>query len=142
MPKIRSTLYLMVVSILYKEVTKYTLSDVQFLAVFRPIKKQIIAIMNKPVYLNNVNSNVQFFLGMKKLLHCILFTCLLFINSLSLVGQTPSGISIKKDIVYGRAGGVDLKLDIGYPDGTGPFPVIVFMHGGGWQQGDKSHMHK
>ena len=57
------------------------------------------------------------------------------------MGQTPP-TTIQKDVVYGRAGGVDLKLDIGYPDGPGPFPVIVFMHGGGWQQGDKSHMHK
>jgi acetyl esterase/lipase len=33
-------------------------------------------------------------------------------------------------------------LDIGQPEGKGPFPVILFFHGGGWQQGDKSHMHK
>lgn len=70
-----------------------------------------------------------------------LLTCLLFSPPLSLIGQPPS-VTIQTDIVYGHAGGVDLKLDIGYPEGTGPFPVIVFMHGGGWQQGDKSHMHK
>lgn len=77
---------------------------------------------------------------MKHLLLCVLIT--LLIKSLSVNGQTPSGITIKKDIVYGHAGGTDLKMDIGSPEGNGPFPVILFFHGGGWQQGDKSHMHK
>ena len=65
-----------------------------------------------------------------------------WVLSLPLKGQTPSEVSITKDIVYGHTGGVDLKLDIGYPKGKGPFPVILFFHGGGWQQGDKWHMHR
>ncbi len=77
---------------------------------------------------------------MKHLVLCILIT--LLNKSLSVYAQSSSGITIKKDIVYGHAGGTDLKLDMGSPEGTGPFPVIVFFHGGGWQQGDKSHMHK
>lgn len=60
----------------------------------------------------------------------------------SLSGQVLSEVIIGKDIVYGQSGGVDLKLDIGIPEGKGPFPVIFFFHGGGWQQGDRSHMHK
>lgn len=59
-----------------------------------------------------------------------------------LYGQANAEVIIRSDIVYGHAGGVDLKLDIGSPEGGGPFPVILFFHGGGWQQGDKSHMHK
>ena len=78
---------------------------------------------------------------MKHNIYC-LSICFLVINSWSLNGQTPSGTTIKKDIVYGHAGGIDQKLDIGQPDGNGPFPVILFFHGGGWQQGDKWHMHK
>jgi len=72
----------------------------------------------------------------------ILILCLLFIYSWAMKGQTLDGIIIKKNVVYGSAEGVDLKLDIGHPVGKGPFPVILFFHGGGWQQGDKSHMHK
>ncbi len=79
---------------------------------------------------------------MKCLFYCILIAGLLFIHSLSLNGQTPSEIIIKKDIVYGHVGGTDQKLDIGQPEGKGPFPVILFFHGGGWQQGDKPHMHR
>ena len=57
-------------------------------------------------------------------------------------GQSLSDVTIKKDIIYGSAGGIDLKLDIGLPEGKGPFPVVLFFHGGGWQQGDKWHMHR
>ena len=58
-------------------------------------------------------------------------------------GQSNSEITILKDVVYGHAGGVDLKLDLAHPTGgIGPHPAIVFFHGGGWQQGNKSHMHK
>jgi hypothetical protein len=42
-------------------------------------------------------------------------------------GQSPTQIAIKKDVFYGHAGGVDLKLDIGLPEGKGPFPVILFF---------------
>lgn len=31
-----------------------------------------------------------------------------------------------------------LRLDLYLPAGTPPFPVVVWVHGGGWQSGDKS----
>ncbi|HET9486060.1 MAG TPA: alpha/beta hydrolase [Chryseosolibacter sp.] len=58
------------------------------------------------------------------------------------MAQSPADIRIKKDIVYSKVAGRELKLDIGQPEGDGPFPAVVFFHGGGWQQGDKWHMHK
>ncbi len=45
---------------------------------------------------------------------------------------------LQTDIVYGQAGGEDLKLDVFVPDGRGPFGVVVYVHGGGWSVGDKS----
>jgi acetyl esterase len=42
-----------------------------------------------------------------------------------------------KDIVYTRAGGMDLAFDADIPDGPGPFPAAVLVHGGGWVAGDK-----
>ncbi|HEY8995676.1 MAG TPA: alpha/beta hydrolase [Lacunisphaera sp.] len=42
------------------------------------------------------------------------------------------------DIEYGQASGVSLKLDANVPEGEGPFPVAILVHGGGWTSGDKS----
>lgn len=56
--------------------------------------------------------------------------------------QPTDEVSIRKDLVYGHAGGKELKLDLAQPAGhKGPFPLIIFFHGGGWQAGDKSHGH-
>ncbi len=43
-----------------------------------------------------------------------------------------------KDIVYAQRGGRELRLDLFQPkSGSGPYPGIVFVHGGGWMWGDK-----
>lgn len=42
-----------------------------------------------------------------------------------------------KNVVYGHAGGIELTLDASIPDGAGPFPAAVLVHGGGWVAGDK-----
>jgi acetyl esterase/lipase len=40
---------------------------------------------------------------------------------------------LERDITYGTADGIDLKLDLCRPSaGTGPFPVLVYIHGGFW----------
>jgi acetyl esterase/lipase len=44
---------------------------------------------------------------------------------------------VKSDIEYGRAGGVRLLLDSSVPDGAGPHPMVIIVHGGGWGGGDK-----
>lgn len=47
------------------------------------------------------------------------------------------GAAPLKNIVYGEAGGEKLLLDIGLPEGPGPFPAAILVHGGGWSRGDK-----
>jgi pectinesterase len=44
---------------------------------------------------------------------------------------------VKTDIVYAQAAGESLKLDAFVPEGEGPFPAVIFIHGGGWSGGDK-----
>ncbi len=53
-----------------------------------------------------------------------------------------SGVSaaeLSTNIEYGRAGTNRLLLDASVPAGTGPFPVGIVVHGGGWSAGDKEH---
>src|SRR5579872_3464638 len=42
-----------------------------------------------------------------------------------------------RNIEYSRAGGRALHLDAYMPDGPGPFPAAVIVHGGGWVAGDR-----
>jgi acetyl esterase/lipase len=50
------------------------------------------------------------------------------------VGQ---GAEFKKDLEYGRVDDERLLLDVSVPEGEGPFPVAILVHGGGWGRGDK-----
>lgn len=53
------------------------------------------------------------------------------------VGTLPAA-EVRRDIEYGRAGDVRLLLDARVPEGAGPFPVAILVHGGGWRRGDKA----
>ena len=51
----------------------------------------------------------------------------------------PDGVVETLDIEYGREGDISLKLDLYAPaNASEPLPAILFIHGGGWTQGDKS----
>jgi alpha-L-fucosidase 2 len=42
-----------------------------------------------------------------------------------------------KDVVYSRPAGMPLTMDANLPEGKGPFPAVIVVHGGGWEAGDK-----
>jgi acetyl esterase/lipase len=42
------------------------------------------------------------------------------------------------DVVYATAGDQELKLDIVRPEGEGPFPAVIAIHGGAWRGGNKA----
>lgn len=44
----------------------------------------------------------------------------------------------QKDVAYGHPGGKTLLLDLYVPEGSGPFPAAILVHGGGFDQGSKS----
>ena len=46
------------------------------------------------------------------------------------------------DIEFARPGGVPLTLDAYVPDGRGPFPAVIVVHGGGWEAGSKRSYEK
>ena len=56
--------------------------------------------------------------------------------TLSAGPATRPAVVVETGIPYATGGGVDLLLDLARPaDGVGPFPAIVFVHGGGWTAG-------
>jgi acetyl esterase/lipase len=48
--------------------------------------------------------------------------------------------TIERDIPYCFVDGVPLLMDVHFPAEGGPWPVIVFVHGGGWTGGDKAQV--
>ena len=45
---------------------------------------------------------------------------------------------VRSAVTYATHDGVALQGDLYLPKGAGPFPVLVAVHGGGWQQGARS----
>lgn len=52
-------------------------------------------------------------------------------------GHLSAEILVEENLTYGKGGDTELKLDLARPQGEGPFPAIVFIHGGGWYQGGR-----
>jgi acetyl esterase len=47
------------------------------------------------------------------------------------------GEPVQRDIEYGRAPNGPLLMDVSVPEGKGPFPAVIIVHGGGWIGGDR-----
>ena len=64
---------------------------------------------------------------------------LLVLTALCLTGEIArcAEVILEEDITFGKADDTELKLDLARPQGDGPFPAIVFIHGGGWYQGNR-----
>lgn len=50
---------------------------------------------------------------------------------------TAARAEMRKDIEFAKPGGFSLTLDAYVPDGAGPFPTVIIVHGGGFARGDK-----
>ena len=56
----------------------------------------------------------------------------------------PDDAVAQRDLAYVTRATGPVKLDLFTPPGDGPFPVVVWLHGGAWKLGDKAewpHMH-
>jgi acetyl esterase/lipase len=82
---------------------------------------------------------------MKKRLAAILVLVLLFVAAfLAYFGSTqatrfdPGKLGrADYDVTYCTVDGAELGMDLYYPASGGPWPALVFVHGGGWTEGDK-----
>ncbi|MEZ5294059.1 MAG: alpha/beta hydrolase [Vicinamibacterales bacterium] len=52
--------------------------------------------------------------------------------------QPSAPIVTRTDVVYGRVEGSALLANLAYPDGPGPRPAIVSVHGGRWRAGNRT----
>ena len=52
--------------------------------------------------------------------------------------REPDGVTAHRDIAYVEGGHERQVLDLFVPEkGAGPFPLLIWVHGGGWQNGSK-----
>jgi acetyl esterase len=59
-----------------------------------------------------------------------------FLLSVSVTfGATLGGA--QHNIEYAQAAGAPLYMDAAIPEGSGPFPAAIIVHGGGWVRGDR-----
>jgi acetyl esterase/lipase len=50
-------------------------------------------------------------------------------------------VHLEPDLIYSQADGTPLRLDLARPpEGAGPFPAVVCIHGGGWVGGSRKQM--
>jgi acetyl esterase len=54
------------------------------------------------------------------------------------LGSLPALAGLKTDIEFAKPGDVSLTLDAFVPEGAGPFPTCILVHGGGFTKGDKT----
>jgi acetyl esterase/lipase len=53
--------------------------------------------------------------------------------------QAPKGVEMLRDLEYARVGEKRLLLDLYLPEqAQAPVPLIIWVHGGAWQSGDKA----
>jgi acetyl esterase len=60
----------------------------------------------------------------------------ILVLALSLI--VASSLSDQKGVEYGKPGGHALLLDVHVPDGPGPFPAAILVHGGGFDAGGRA----
>jgi acetyl esterase/lipase len=78
---------------------------------------------------------------MVRRLHLVLVTCALLTPASGRAQDAKPAIRVEPDLVFGKGGGTELKLDLAMPgEGEGPFPAVVCIHAGGWVGGDRKQM--
>ena len=56
----------------------------------------------------------------------------------AVAAQAAAPVVTRTDVVYGRVEGSALLANLAYPDGPGPRPAILSVHGGRWRAGNRT----
>lgn len=54
----------------------------------------------------------------------------------------PESVAVEEEVLLGEAGGLETRAEIYTPEGPGPFPMLLYMHGGGWCLGRAEYVRK
>ncbi len=57
---------------------------------------------------------------------------------LNAIRKPPAVANYARDVVWSSPGGEDLLMDVSWPDGPGPFPMVVNIHGGAFFMSTKA----
>jgi acetyl esterase/lipase len=77
----------------------------------------------------------RFVFTYKNFITATCFIALLIIFTKSANAQNHT---LHSNLQYAQVGNVQLRLDLYVPNSGGPFPLIIWIHGGGWTGGDKT----
>src|SRR6188472_3162172 len=70
--------------------------------------------------------------------HCVRLVGVAFlIATMPLVARAASEIVFEKDIEYSNPDDQHLQVDMARPDGEGPYPAVICIHGGGFRAGNR-----
>lgn len=61
----------------------------------------------------------------------------MFFPTLMMLAALAPGATVTRNIEYVKRGPAPLLLDASVPDGPGPFPAVIIVHGGGFVRGNK-----
>jgi acetyl esterase/lipase len=89
-------------------------------------------------------------MGMNRKMAVLASVLLLMGSAAAAIAQTPAsagipadaGYTVTRDVTYTAGAKGPLQADVYIPKGAGPFPGVVFIHGGGWLNGNRSQMVK
>ncbi|MBM3795942.1 MAG: alpha/beta hydrolase [Acidobacteria bacterium] len=63
---------------------------------------------------------------------------LAFATPALLLAADPDGWKVSRDLAYVSYGAERQTLDLYVPSGAGPFPLVIWIHGGAWKTGSKA----
>ncbi len=71
---------------------------------------------------------------------CAVFAVVIGFFSVVASSVTAGEFQSQRDVTYVQRGDEEIKADIYVPEGQGPFPAVLVVHGGAWRMGNKMQM--